>query len=65
MPAQHKGARQVSAAQSELVTVEGTVKTITMENKASGYLVAKIKVKLQDQLSSTQGELLGKKATRK
>jgi len=32
------------AVATGLVTVEGTVKTITMENKVSGYIVTKIKV---------------------
>ena len=44
VPAQQNQPRQISGAHSELVTVEGVVKSIPMENKVSGYLVAKIKV---------------------
>ena len=35
---------QMRARSAELAVVEGVVKTITMENKTTGYLVAKIKV---------------------
>ena len=55
LPARQNLPRQVSAAKSELVTVEGVVKTITMENKMSGYLVAKIKVRRRHH-SPTQPE---------
>lgn len=46
LPTQQNLPRQISSTQSELVTVEGVVKTIPMENKMSGYLVAKIKVRI-------------------
>jgi hypothetical protein len=39
------------AVATGLVTVEGTVKTITMENKVSGYIVTKIKVRISAPLT--------------